>query len=70
MRKALAEGIFVALLMGRPIPLGARDAFVIVETGCRPTLAELDAMPQALVDKVLLYKAVKGIIEQGGTLKT
>lgn len=69
MRKALAEGIFVALQMNKPIPLGAQDAFVLVETGCRPTATELDEMPQKLVDTMLLYGQVKGTIENGGTMK-
>jgi len=69
MRKALAEGLFVALHMGKAIPIAAQDAFIIVETGCRPTLSELDAMPKKLVDSILLYGAVKNTIEQGGTMK-
>jgi hypothetical protein len=67
-RKALAEGIFVALQMNKPIPMGAQDAFVIIETESRPTLDELDSMPQRLVDTLLLYRQVKGTIEHGGVM--
>lgn len=59
----------MALQMGRPLPLAAAEAFVIVETGCKPTLEELDAMPQKLVDSLLLYGAVKTVILEGGVLK-
>jgi len=67
-RKALAEGIFVALQMNKPIPMGAQDAFVIIETESRPTADELDSMPQKLVDTMLLYRQVKGTIEHGGVM--
>lgn len=69
MRKALAEGIFVALQMRKPIPMAAKEAFVIVETGCRPTVDELDAMPQSLVNSILLYGAVKDTIKHGGAMR-
>ena len=55
----------MALLMKKSIPMAIQEAFVIVEIGCRPTLSELDAMPQKLVDNILLYGMVKGAIEQG-----
>lgn len=55
--------------MGKSIPLGAQDAYYIVEMDCRPTLAELDGMPDRLVETVLLYRQVKGVAEYGGTLK-
>jgi len=55
----------VALQMKKNIPPAAKDAFIIVETGCRPTLTELDGMPQSLVDAILLYGSVKRTIEQG-----
>lgn len=58
----------MALQMRKPIPLAAKDAFVIIESGCRPTADEIDGMPQKLVDTILLYGAVKNAIEQGGTL--
>ena len=61
--------MFVALQMRKTIPAAAQEAFVIVETGCRPTLDELDAMPQSLVDGILLYGAVKNTIEQGGVMR-
>jgi len=51
--------------MKKNIPPAAKDAFIIVETGCRPTLTELDGMPQSLVDAILLYGSVKRTIEQG-----
>ncbi len=68
MKKALAEGIYVALQMRKPIPLGAKDAFVIIETGCRPTVEEIDGLPDKTVDAILLYGSVKSAIETGGTL--
>ena len=54
MRKALAEGIAVALQMGKPVPVGAQDAHMLAMTGCRPTFDELEAMPQKLVDSIVL----------------
>jgi hypothetical protein len=68
-RKALAEGLFVALQMNKPIPMSAQDAFVIIETESRPTVDELDSMPQRLVDTMLLYRQVKGTIENGGVMR-
>ena len=65
----MAEGLFVALQMNKPIPMGAQDAFVIIETESRPTADELDSMPQRLVDTILLYKQVKGTIENGGVMR-
>ena len=59
----------MALQSRESIPAAVREAFVIVETGCRPTLGELDSMPQKLVDGILLYRAVKNIIEQGGDMR-
>ena len=49
--------------------MAAEDAFVIVETKCRPTSDELDMMPQRLVDTILLYSQVKGTIENGGVMR-
>lgn len=47
------------------MPLAAEDAWVIVEMDARPSLSELDAMPQELVNTIILYKAVKSAIETG-----
>ena len=58
----------MALLTGGTVPTGAQDAFLIVELECHPTLAELDSMPQKLIETILLYKSVKGIVEHGGKL--
>ncbi len=49
--------------------MGAQDAFVIIETESRPTADELDSMPQRLVDTMLLYRQVKGTIENGGVMR-
>jgi hypothetical protein len=51
--------------MRRTLPLDAHEAYIIVEVGARPTLAELDAMPQSLVEGVMLYGMVKSAIEYG-----
>ena len=56
----------MALLRKAPIPLAAREAYYIVESGALITLTELDNMPQVLVDKVLAYKSVKDIVIYGG----
>ena len=69
MRKALAEGIAVALQLGKRVPVGAQDAHIMSVTGCRPTFSELEAMPQKLVDSIALYGMVKDTIEQGGVMK-
>ena len=55
--------------MDKPIPAVAREAFVIVETGCHPTIEELEAMPQKMVDSIALYNAVKDTIKQGGVMR-
>ena len=59
----------MALNRGWSIPIAARDAFVIVEMECTPTISELDAMPERLVDTILLYKEVKNVIMYGGRLQ-
>ena len=38
---------------------------LVVETGFTP--AELDAMPQALIERILIYKGVKNVTVNGGT---
>jgi len=59
----------VALQKGKGMPLEAEEAFVFTEMNCRPSLAELDLMPQTLIDTVLLYGAVKSTVQYGGRLK-
>jgi len=58
----------VALQMQRPLPWEAIEAADFVEVGVSPNLTELEAMPQKLVNTVVLYKAVKSVIENGGEM--
>lgn len=41
------------------------EAALVVETGFTP--AELDEMPQALIERILVYKGVKNVAVHGGT---
>lgn len=56
--------MYVAMVSGWPMPLAAMDAAAIVDMDCQLTATELDAMPQDLVDTVLLYKAVRRAIRE------
>lgn len=47
------------------MPLAASEACLIVEMDARPTITELDTMPQSLIDTILLYKMVRSAIETG-----
>ncbi len=58
----------MALEMRRPMPLAAQEAEVIVESDCRPSISELDVMPQELVDTIILYKNMKAVIETGAQI--
>lgn len=59
----------MALQLGWPLPHAAKDAALMVEMGCRPTMEELESMPQELVNTIQLYSAVKSTIEQGETMR-
>ena len=41
------------------------EAMLVIETGFTP--AELDEMPQALIERMLIYKGVKNVTVNGGT---
>jgi hypothetical protein len=56
------------MLRHKPLPTTATEAHYFVEMGTTPSATELDNMPQLLVDKILIYKAVKRVVENGGTL--
>lgn len=47
------------------MPLAVREAALIADLDCRPTLAELDSMPQELVNNILLYKNIEAAIKYG-----
>ncbi len=47
------------------MPIAAREAALIVDLECRPTLEELDKMPQNLIDAILLYKNIESAIKYG-----
>lgn len=58
----------MALQMRRPMPLAASEACFLVEIDTRPSLSELDCMPQELINTVMLYKSVKSAIETGSEM--
>lgn len=66
-RKALGEALFVALSRGQSIPPEMVDAHLLFDTGWAPS--ELDQMPEERLQKYLLYKAVRSVVEHGGSLK-
>ena len=50
------------------MPPDARDIFYLVESGCRPTLMELESMTQRSVELLIAYRTVKDVITYGGQL--
>jgi hypothetical protein len=55
--------------MGRILPPEAVEAYHIDESGCCPTLAETDGMTQRGLERLIDYRAVKSIIEYGGSMR-
>jgi hypothetical protein len=55
--------------MGRILPPEAVEAYHIDESGCVPTLAEADRMTQRGIERLIDYRAVKNIIEYGGSMR-
>lgn len=49
------------------VPPEMNEAILIAETGF--TLSELDEIPQRDLERLILYKGVKNIIEYGGTFE-
>ena len=47
------------------IPPEMNEAILIAETGF--TLAELDEIPEPVLERLLLYKGVRNVLEYGGT---
>jgi hypothetical protein len=48
--------------------MAVREAAELVELGITIDVAQLDAMPENLVDGIYLYKLVKYVIETDGRL--
>lgn len=55
--------------MGRILPPEAIEAYHIDESGCSPTLMETDGMTQRGLERLIDYRAVKSIIEYGGSMR-
>jgi len=47
------------MVRGTALPIEIREAQIIVESGCSPTLSELDDLPEELVEKIIMYKSIK-----------
>ena len=69
MRDRLCEDLFVSMKKGTSVPLGAREVFAIVESGCALSLEELENLPQELVDRIIDYRTIKHIVEFGGEMR-
>ena len=69
MRQRYCEAVYVALSMGRILPPEAVEAYHIDESGCCPTLAETDGMTQRGLERLIDYRAVKSVIEYGGSMR-
>jgi len=46
-------------------PPGIEQAMLVCETGFTPD--QLDAMPQSLIERILVYKGVSYVSQHGGT---
>jgi hypothetical protein len=55
--------------MGRALPPEALEAYHMDEAGCVLTLSELDGMTQGGVERLIDYRAVKSIVEGGGSMR-
>ena len=51
----------MALVKGIQVPVGLREAQFLVESGCAPTLEELDNMPVDLVERMMMYRGIKAV---------
>ncbi|MCK5642369.1 MAG: hypothetical protein KAJ19_16300 [Gammaproteobacteria bacterium] len=60
--------MFVALKRQSTVPMWMLDVYTLWATGVIPTLVELDQMPQNMVDRYILMKAVADVATYGGTL--
>ena len=45
--------------------MGLRQAQFLVESGCAPTLEELDEMPVELVERMMLYRGIVAVKRSG-----
>lgn len=65
-RRELGEGLFLALKMPLRyrLPPEMEEPMLISEIGLPPQV--IDEWPQALIDRILVYKGVKGVTQYGG----
>ena len=70
LRQAYCEAVYVALSMGRVLPPEAVEAYHIDESGCvcRPW-PRRTRMTQRGIERLIDYRAVKTIIEYGGSMR-
>jgi hypothetical protein len=47
------------------MPAEMQEAILVVETGFTPE--ELDSLPQPILERIMLYKEIRGITIAGGT---
>lgn len=55
--------------MGQEMPPEAAEAFYVDESGCTPTLGEIEGMTQVEVCRLIDYRAVKRVITEGGEMR-
>ncbi|MBA7655824.1 hypothetical protein ES703_63733 [subsurface metagenome] len=65
-RRELGEGLFLALKLPNRnrLPPELEEALIIVEIGFPPQV--IDEWPQGLIEKILIYKGVKNVVQFGG----
>jgi hypothetical protein len=59
----------VAMSMGKALPPEALEAFYIDESGAAMSLSEAEGMTQAGMERLIDYRAVKYVIENGGSMR-
>ena len=65
-RRELGEGLFLALKLPNRyrLPPELEEALIIIEIGFPPQV--IDEWPQGLIEKLLIYKGVKNVVQFGG----
>ena len=48
------------------LPDGMEEAMLVVETGLHPDV--IDNLSESIIDRILIYKAVKNVCQNGGNL--
>ena len=68
-RRQLAEALYVAFKKQSMVLEAMQDVYIMHAVGVMITPTELDELPQNMLERYLLLKAVVNVAENGGVLK-